>query len=51
LALYENKVIIKAPLAKKTDSAMGTYVLQLQACNETVCLAPEDVALNVSLAQ
>ena len=51
LALYENTVTIKAPLAANHDSAMGTYVLQLQACNETVCLAPEDVALTVSLAQ
>ena len=47
LALYENKVIIKAPISNG-DSAMTSYVLQLQACDETVCLAPEDVDLLVS---
>lgn len=51
LALYENKVVIKAPLKDGKDAAMGSYVLQLQACDETICLAPEDVPLTVSLAE
>ena len=49
LALYENKVRIQAPLGSNKDTALATYVLQLQACDETVCLAPEDVRLNVAL--
>jgi len=51
LALYENKVIIKAPLPESVsaDDALASFTLQLQACDETVCLAPEDVPLSVSL--
>lgn len=51
LALYENKVVIKAPLAKleSVEDALASYTLQLQACDETICLAPEDVPLSVSL--
>lgn len=50
LALYENKVVITAPLSMTKDAALASYTLQLQACDETVCLAPEDVPLSVSLA-
>ena len=49
LALYENKVVIKAPLPESGDAAMATYTLQLQACDETICLAPEDVPLTISM--
>lgn len=49
LALYENKVVITAPLSTSVDEALASYTLQLQACDETVCLAPEDVALSVSM--
>jgi len=52
LALYENKVVIEAPLAASASDAntLASYTLQLQACDETICLAPEDVPLSVSLA-
>lgn len=50
LALYENKVVITAPLSSSVDDALASYMLQLQACDETICLAPEDVPLSVSMA-
>jgi len=52
LALYENTVLIKAPLSAlmQVDDVLASLRLQLQACDDTVCLAPEDVALSVSLA-
>jgi len=52
LALYENKVVIMAPLpsTKQSDDALVAYTLQLQACDETTCLAPEDIPIKLSLA-
>jgi len=52
LALYENKVSIKAPLSavSQRDGVLLPLSLQLQACDDSICLAPEDVALSVSLA-
>ncbi len=52
LALYENKVSIKAPLSalKQADGVLMSVSLQLQACDDTVCLAPEDVQLSATLA-
>jgi len=52
LALYENTVLIKAPLSEliSTDDMLLSLQLQLQACDDSICLAPEDVALSVSVA-
>jgi len=52
LALYENKVLIKAPLSgiMQAEDVLVPVTLQLQACDETVCLAPEDVRLNATVA-
>jgi len=51
LALYENKVSILAPLPMAdANSKLLSMTLQLQACDETVCLAPEDIPLSVSTA-
>ncbi len=49
LALYEENVVIKAPLPEHSEP-LHAMTLQLQACDETTCLAPEDVPISVSLA-
>ena len=50
LALYENQVQIIAPIpATQTDEALRSFTLQLQACDETTCLAPEDVPISFSM--
>ncbi len=53
LALYEGQVSIVAavPELSATDGrAVLPVVLDLQACNDEVCLAPESLRLNVPLA-
>ncbi len=68
LALYENKVVIEAPLSalidsdkdadstddtatdSVPDSALVPVSINLQACNDEVCLAPETLTLTPSLA-
>jgi len=52
LALYENSVMIKAPLKDlmNAEDVLFSLRLQLQACDDSICLAPEDVALSVSVA-
>ncbi len=52
LALYENKVLIKAPLTAlmQADDVLVSATLQLQACDESVCLAPEDVRVSATIA-
>ena len=53
LALYEGQVSIVASLPSRqpTDGrAILPVVLDLQACNDEVCLAPESLRLNIPLA-
>ena len=53
LALYEGKVEITANLPKRSPDSDGSTIpltLKLQACNDEICLAPETLSLNVSLA-
>ena len=52
LALYENKVLITAPLSAlmQADDVLMSVSLQLQACDDSVCLAPEDVQLSATVA-
>jgi len=53
LALYEHSVNVEMPvsdLTVKDDLVLSELLLQLQACDDTVCLPPEDVKLTVSLA-
>ena len=49
LALYEEKIIISASLLE-TRAKLAALKIRLQACNDEVCLAPETLTLNLSLA-
>lgn len=51
LALYDGEIVITAPVPeniKMLNGAIVPVVVNLQACNDKTCLAPESVGLNVS---
>ncbi len=48
LALYEGEISISAQLPD-TDTVMQQVELQLQACSDEICLAPETLSLNVPM--
>ena len=53
LVLYEDKVALTVPASlteAQTELALSDIILQLQACDDTVCLPPEDVKLRLSSA-
>lgn len=57
LALYEGDVSLSIPVEKlgggKTEDASATVIsfdVNLQACNDTTCLAPETVTIDLSTA-
>ncbi len=50
LSLYEENIIIRATLSARAGAELAPLKLRLQACNDEVCLAPETLALNLSLA-
>ncbi len=45
LALYKGNIIIKAKLKKNNTKLNPAIQLKLQACNDKICLAPEDITL------
>ena len=48
LALYEGQIQLRAKLIKSDDlSKMLPIQIKLQACNDKVCLPPENLKLNV----
>ncbi len=51
LALYDKQFLISAPVPSNTPVSIGEVMpvaLQIQACNDTVCLAPETIVLHLS---
>jgi len=53
LALYDQQIQITAPLPENPLAMVGNNMpvaLNIQACNDKVCLAPETLLLNVALA-
>ncbi|MBX2824281.1 MAG: DUF255 domain-containing protein [Gammaproteobacteria bacterium] len=53
LALFDDQIEITAPVPASPVAQVGNnmpVVLNVQACNDKVCLAPETVILNVALA-
>jgi len=53
LALYDQQIQIRAPLPENPLAMVGNNMpvaLNIQACNDKVCLAPETLLLNVALA-
>ena len=52
LALYDGDITLSASLPDKTDGDPLTRItLRLQACSDTICLPPESLNLNLSLAE
>jgi len=51
LSLLEGRVNINGTLTSTTPTAMTTVELQLQACNDEICLAPETLAFKIPLTQ
>ena len=47
LSLFENQFELKAPWPGHEDSRSALVNLQLQACNDEICLAPETLPLTV----
>ena len=47
LSLFENQFELKAPWPGHKDSRSALVNLQLQACNDEICLAPETLPLTV----
>jgi len=53
LALYDGQFTVSLPVPdslRALDGQLVPVALNLQACNDQICLAPETVTLNVSVA-
>ncbi len=55
LAVYENTIRLTAQLKNKKESSNGFSMLplrlQVQACNDEICLLPEEIVLEIPLTQ
>jgi len=51
LSLLEGSINLKGSLTNAKHDAMTTVELQLQACNDEICLAPETLTFEISLTQ